>query len=260
MKNGLWDNNGLWDYREYCDAVETEATQFAQVVQDVDMSLPVPTCPQWCLADLIEHHGRSQRRVEYVVRHRSQQPVWAKDVAIGLPETPAEYPEWFASGISGLVATLLAADPDTPMWTNGADQRLRYWARRVLFEAVVHRADAELALGRTPHLDTRTAADGIGEMLANMPCFPWIAERQRTLNRPGEALHFSAADQGAWLVTLTEDGFTWSTDHAQAAVSVSGSAGDLLMLIYGRFSPDDDRLSVRGDLELLRRWLDSCAL
>jgi uncharacterized protein (TIGR03083 family) len=126
-----------WEDEDYCDAAETEAGRFAEVIRGTDPALPVPTCPGWTMADLIKHHGTSQRRVAYVVRHRSQQPVWSKDVKTGLPDDPASYPAWFAAGTGSLVTTLRAADPYTPMWTNGADQHVRYWARRILFDTFI---------------------------------------------------------------------------------------------------------------------------
>lgn len=250
-----------WEYQDYCDAVQTEAARFAEVARGTDPALPVPTCPGWTMADLIKHHGTSQRRVEYVVRHRSQQPVWSKDVKTGLPENPADYPAWSAAGTKALVTTLRAADPGAPMWTNGADQHTRYWARRILFEAVVHTADAELALGHTPHIDPATAADGISELLTNMPCFPWIAERHQHLNRHGETLHLHATDHpGEWTITLHPGGFTWEHQHQPAAVTVQATASDLLLLSYRRLTPADLYTGLTGDEQLLTQWLESSAL
>jgi len=252
---------GRWEYRDYCDAVEIEVARFVDVVRGVDPAVAVPNCPGWTMAHLVKHHGTSQRRVKYVVRHRSQEPVWAKDVETGLPDDPTEYSAWFAAGAGPLVATLRAADPDAPMWTNGADQHVRYWARRILFEAVVHRADAELALGRRPHIGASTAVDGIDELLTNMPCFPWIAERQRELNRPGETLHLGATEyHGEWMITLHRGGFTWKHEHGPATVAVRGTAGDLLLLSYGRLAPADPRFAITGDDQLLTQWLESSAL
>jgi uncharacterized protein (TIGR03083 family) len=104
-----------WDYQEYCDVVAVEAAGFAAAIKGADPATPVPTCPGWTLADLIEHHGRSERRVEYVVRNLSQEPVWSKDVPADLPDEQVAYAEWFAAGVQPLLQTLRAADHEAPM-------------------------------------------------------------------------------------------------------------------------------------------------
>ncbi len=249
------------EHADYCDAVEVEAARFLASIDGADPATPVPTCPGWTLADLVRHHGTSQRRVEYVVRHRSQQPVWSKDVETGLPGNPTDYAAWFAAGIEPLVTTLRAADPDTPMWTNGADQHARYWARRTLYEAVVHHADADMALGHEPRIDPGVAADGIEEFLTNLPHFPRVAERIQALRRDGQSLHLHATDSdGEWMITLDSGGFGWKRGHGKGTVAVHGPAPDLLLLTYGRLPAADARYTVFGDDTLLTQWLTNSAL
>ncbi|SCK59943.1 TIGR03083 family protein [Streptomyces sp. SceaMP-e96] len=62
-----------------------------------------------------------------------------------------------------------ATDPDAPMWAWGVDQHARFWMRRMLFETLVHRTDAERAVGRRPVIDPALATDGVDEFLANLP-------------------------------------------------------------------------------------------
>jgi uncharacterized protein (TIGR03083 family) len=220
----------------------------------------VPTCPGWTLADLVEHHGSTHRWVAHVVRQRAQQRIRSREVDVELPDGPAGYPEWLAEGAKSLLATLRATAPDTPLWTWGADRHARFWPRRVLHEAVVHRADAELALGHERHVDPDTAVDGIDEFLTNLPHAHWLAERLRELPGDGQSLHLHATDRdGEWMITMGAEGFTWQHGHGKGTVAVRATASDLLLLVYGRRQPGDERLTVFGDQQLLASWLAKTA-
>jgi uncharacterized protein (TIGR03083 family) len=249
------------DYWAHCSELERQAKAFAEVVGVADPATAIPTCPGWSMADLIRHHGTSQRRVDHVVRHLSAEPVWAKDVATGLPGDVADgaawsaggYAAWFAAGAAALLETLRAADPEAEVWTNGRDQHVRYWARRILFEAVVHRADAELAVGATPQIDEALAVDGVDELLTNLPAFPWVAERQRALD-PAPVLRFETGSR-AWVISPV----TKEVEDEPTAI-VRAAAGDLLLLVYGRIGLEDDRFVVTGDGRFLAEWLAASAL
>lgn len=239
------------DYAVWCAELERQANGFVEVVVGADPGIPIPTCPGWTMADLVRHHGTSQRRVEYVVRHLSAEPVWARDVAT---DVPADYAAWFAAGVPPLLATLRAADPEAEVWTNGRDRHVRYWARRILFEAVVHRADASLAVGLVPPIEDSVGVDGVDELLTNLPCFPWVAERQRALD-PARVLRFEAASGEAWTINAVGD-----TVESEPAAIVRAAAGDLLLLVYGRIGLEDDRVNVFGDRGFLAEWLAASAL
>ena len=180
---------------------------------------------------------------------------------VELPDDQAAYAEWFAAGVQPLLQTLRAAGPAAPVWTNGEDKHVRYWARRILYEAVVHRADAEFALGVEPVIDARTGADGVDELLTNLLNFSWVVDQQRELDRDGQTLHLQASDHDAqWLITLGREGFTWQHGTASATVSAEGAAGDLLLLVYRRLKPRDNRFRITGDSQLLTDWLEKSAL
>ncbi|MGR6919526.1 maleylpyruvate isomerase family mycothiol-dependent enzyme [[Actinomadura] parvosata] len=250
-------------YEQLCDAVEAVDARFVDLLAGADPRTPVPTCPGWTLADLAEHHGTTHRWMEQLVRCRATERVWSRDVPLDLPREATAYPAWLAESVALSLRTFRSADPDAPNWTHGADQHVRFYPRRLLFEAVVHLADAELALGRLPRIASGIAADGIDEFLENLAYYPWIAEPVSRLNRDGERLAFWAIDTGdAWLITLGA-GCTWETGLAdtRAAVTVRGTCGDLLLLVYGRLPPGDSgRFRVTGDEELLGRWLGATAL
>ena len=77
------------EYEAHCAELERQSQACAEVVGAAAPATPIPTCPGWTMTDLVRHHGTSQRRVDHVVRHLSAEPVWAKDVAPGLPPRAA---------------------------------------------------------------------------------------------------------------------------------------------------------------------------
>ncbi|CAM5412081.1 maleylpyruvate isomerase N-terminal domain-containing protein [Streptomyces narbonensis] len=228
----------------------------------------MPTCPGWPLAELTRHLGTVHHWAEHLVRTRATVGVPARDVPLGLPRDPAGYPAWLADGAEALVSTLRAADPDTPLWSPGPEPRAGYYPRHVLFEAVVHQADAELALaGAAETIDPGTAAEGIEHHLATLLYVPRTAERIAHLDRDGEPLRFTARDTGTvWTLTLGGGGFTQrrgsavSAARTEPAAGVTGDSGDLLLLLHRRYTADDPRFARTGDRALLDDWLTATAL
>lgn len=267
--DGAWRNDllripegfGLDDdqHELYCDAVEHLERRFVETVRDVDPATPVPSCPGWTIADLVKHHGTTHRWMEHLVRTRAAERVWSRDVPLDLPEDPTAYPQWLAGSAEVTLRTLRGVDPETPMWSHGADQRVRFFPRRLLFEAVVHLADAELALGLEPRIAAGTAADGIEEFLENLPHYSWIAEPVAAL--ANGSVRLTATDTGAaWTISFGGGGFAWTKSEGAAAASVGATAGDLLLLVYGRLRADDTRFGISGDRAILDAWLAATAL
>lgn len=243
----------------YCDAVEHLTRRFVETVGDVDPARPVPSCPGWSFADLVKHHGATHRWIEHLVRIRASERVWSRDVPLDLPADPAAYPGWLARNAEATLRTLRGTDPETPMWSHGADQRVRFFPRRLLFEAVVHLADAELALGIEPRIPEGTAADGIEEFLENLPYYSQIAEPVGKL--VAGSLRLRATDTGAtWTIAFGQSGFTWTKSAGKAAAGVEATTGDLLLLLYGRRRAQDARFGITGDRAVPDRWLAATAL
>jgi hypothetical protein len=126
----------------------------------------------------------------------------------------------------------------------------------------VHRVDAELALGISPSVDGPTAADGIDELLENLPCAEYFRPRVAELRGNGESIALRSTDRDdRWLIRLEPDGFRWERgDDGAPTVSVAARADDLLLLAYSRRALPDDRFSVAGDVSVFERWLERSAL
>ncbi|MEV4423957.1 maleylpyruvate isomerase family mycothiol-dependent enzyme [Streptomyces sp. NPDC049602] len=247
-----------------CEAALESARRFAATVRTADPATPVPTCPGWTLADLTRHVGTVHRWAEHLVRTGATTRVLARDVPLDAPADPAAYPGWLAAGAERFAATAREADPDAPVWSPGADPHVRHYPRHVLFETVVHLADAELAVaGAAGPLDPGTAADAIDHFLGNAPYIPRIAEPLAHLGRDGAVLRLSARDTGAvWTVALGGGGFTWSrgSGGAEPTAGVAADTGELLLLLHRRYGADDPRFTHTGDRDLLDDWLAATAL
>lgn len=238
----------------YCEAIEHTVRRFTAVVRDVDPATPVTTCPGWTFADLVRHHGATHRWAAHVVGVRACEPVSARDVPLALPADPSGLPAWTAESAGLSLAVLRKVDPEAPIWSCGADQHVAAYARRLLFEAVVHLADAELSLGREPDIAAGTAADGVEEFLENLPHLPRLARPVAAL--PAGTVRLTAADTGAaWTVAFGPDGFSWTRTAGPApSAEVTGTAADLLLFVHGRRAPGDPRLTVAGDPAVVESW------
>lgn len=250
-------------YRTYREAIERETRRFADAVRGADPAGAVPSCPDWTLAELTRHVGSLQRWFCTLLTRRVQEFPRSRDVELGLPDDPRDYPGWVTAGVPDVAAVLRDTDPDAPMWTWGEDPHARFWARRMLFETLVHRVDAERAVGREPDVDPVLAADGVDEFLVNLPYAGLFAPGVTKLRGDGETIAFGCAGgDGAageeWRVRLEPDGFRLPTDGVTESgpdtAAVRGPAADLLLLLYGRRSYQEPVFDVSGDATLLDRW------
>lgn len=149
-----------------------------------------------------------------------------------LPEHPGDFPDWLAAGAAEAVEVFAATDLDAPMWAWGVDQHARFWVRRMLFETLVHRVDAQLALGLSPHVDRVLAVDGIDEFLTNLPFASPFAPLTAQLRAPDRTIRFTCTDgdgngNGDWLIRLRPDGFALVADGTEshaADAAVRGTA------------------------------------
>ncbi|MEU1462846.1 maleylpyruvate isomerase family mycothiol-dependent enzyme [Streptomyces sp. NPDC005727] len=249
-------------YDTYREAVARETLRFTEVAAGADPTSAVPSCPEWTLADLTRHVGALQRWFCTLLTRLVQEPPRSRDVELGLPDSAAAYPGWVAAGVPAVAAVLRDTDPGAPMWAWGEDQHARFWVRRMLFETLVHRVDAERAAGLEPEIDSALAADGVDEFLVNLPHAGLFAPGVRELRGNGETIAFRCADTGEeWRVRLDPDGFC-SLPPAQdggalpgpCTAAVRGPAADLLLLLYGRRTHQDPVFDVSGEAAALDHW------
>lgn len=254
-----------WDHIRYCDAAQQEIESFAARVRDADPGTPVPTCPDWSLAELIRHLGRVHRWAGGLVERRAQRHMGARELGIVIPDDPAELLPWFEEGAAVLLRTLRAADPDEAVWSWGPDRHVRFWSRRMLHETAVHRHDADDALGAQAGFSGDVADDGIAEFAANLESAAAFAPKIGNLRGDGTVIAFTASDTGTrMLLRLLPDRFVWTRadggDDVPADAEVTAAAGDLYLFLWGRRRIGDPGIRTRGDEAVLALWTENSAV
>ena len=248
------------DHEWFCGRAEAEIALMASAVSEAGLSVAVPTCPGWTIGRLVAHTGTVHRWATEIVATRATAPVDRHGLDMGFPDEGSGWGAWLEAGAAPLMAALRSAGPDASVWTWGPSGRSGWWARRMLHETTVHRADAEAALGAVPAVDPAVAADGIDEFLSILPAARRPREQLGSLPA-GESLHLHATDSdGEWLIKLADGTMTWSRGHEKATAAVRGPVGLLLLFSYGRIAGSDPRLAVFGDAALLDAWQEKAAL
>jgi uncharacterized protein (TIGR03083 family) len=247
-------------YERLCAEIVAQADMLRATTDGADLTVPVPSCPGWNLAQLLRHLGGGLRWAAGIVRTRPTGPppdAHFRDVSA---EPDPLLGGWVAEGAEQLAETLTAAGPDAQVWSP-VPGGTRFLARRFAHETLMHRADATLALGRKFTADQTVALDALDEWMAlgTLPHVFEVHPEQRELLGPGRTIHLHATDVGKdgpgdWLVDLTGDTIAWRPTPEDAAVAVRGPLTELLLLVYGR-RPGTGGLAVRGDGDLLDRWL-----
>jgi uncharacterized protein (TIGR03083 family) len=179
-----------------------------------------------------------------------------------IPDDPARHAGWLHEGAERLIATVREAGAD-PVWAFTGLRPASFWARRMAHETAVHRADAEIAVGRAPDLAAELAADAIDEWLGIMSGLMTDGTDDPRLSAlpAGCSLHVHATDDGLdgageLTVYRTPAGITMEHGHAKGDVALRGPAAQILFVLVRRLPPDDPSVEVLGDPAALSRWLE----
>ena len=252
------------DFPVLLGLIDERAAAFREAVDSAPrLDVRVPTCPEWTLSDLVEHLGFVPRRwAANVAAGPADGP--AGTAAEGAPTAPREREAllaWSAESTRLLLSALREAGPDRGCWTWwGASQSRQTSgavARHQVQEAMVHTYDAQGAVGspqpQPQPLPEESALDGVEEFL-----FTCCATTSAWPHEPA-SLDFHAVEGRSWRLALSAEGARATRLPAPAATpataSARGTAGELVLTLYGRIPLDS--LELDGDhrfFDLLKAW------
>lgn len=215
------------------------------------LAAPVPSCPDWTVADLTRHVGEVYlHKVECMREGGAPKTDWPP-AGLGDEEPVALLDRSYAD----LVAELTTRDPTAPGGTWYApDPTVGFWIRRMAQESVIHRIDAELGAGAAiAPIPDDLAIDGIDELLKVFVAYSfsqWPEDFTEVLkNSPGHTYKIQTdatneTPSTAWLVKTAPDNLAVAggpddklSDTAAPDVTISGTPADLLRWAWNRETP-----------------------
>lgn len=213
---------------------------FLTTIGRVDPRTPVPWCGRWRVRDLVVHVARIHHWAAAQARRERETP---------LGRGPFDLEELYGRCAQELRDTLAALPADAPAWTLDGPGPAVFWHRRQLHETVVHLWDLRTAGGLPLDVEPVVWADTVDEVVTVMQPRQVRLGRMAPLStRVRLVAHDAAGTEGAtrrWALTH-DDGVADAPD-----VEVAGPAEAVALLLWGRATPDDRRLTVTGDRDAL---------
>ena len=239
------------DHESLVDAVRAQGSLLVEVLEtDPSVDIPVPTCEEWEIADLIVHVGAFCGFWTHVLCEGTGRP---KTPYPDPPDGP-ELVSWLRALTHHLTDELAATPGATEVWTWYApDQSAAFVARRCAHELAVHRYDAQSAHGTRSPIPTDLAIDGIEEIFGALST---LGDRTGLGFGRSLALRCSDAD-AAWRITMESDRLDVERPRpaegtVRGDLEVTGTASDLELTLYRR--PTLSPVEMSGDYSVLDEW------
>jgi uncharacterized protein (TIGR03083 family) len=231
--------------------LQREAERFAEVVRESPLRAHVPAYPDFTVHSLAAHIGRALRLFDAIVADGGgEHPP---------PEVPAgeDVADWVLAGLDSLVTVLGEVPPDKPVpFPHGAgDRPAGLIAPLLAVEVGVHRWDVESVLGDHAPIPADLAVQEVESVFTNF--VPRLAGSG--VADIGGTVWLRATDTAAaWTAQVSDGRLTTerTTDGPSgAAVSVTGPAQDIALLVWKRALPPRPELEVAGSTDVLKRFL-----
>jgi uncharacterized protein (TIGR03083 family) len=214
----------------------------------------VPWSERWTVGTVARHVAGTHHVVAQVVEDRPTAD-FGRFAALASPaKGDPGFPAWFAAGTDALVAQCGATSPREVCWSWYAEGgTVGFWVRRMAYETLVHRWDAEAGAGIAgPRMDPAVAADGVDELLDVFV----DASRGLHASPAGPAVRIACTDaEEEWYLDLSvAGGRTVQTEPMDVALTLRGRAEALLLLLWGRVDAEAAGVEVDGDRDVLTGW------
>ena len=215
----------------------------------------VPWSDRWTVRSVARHVAGSHHAVALIL---SDRPTADFELAAAMPRVEADepaFPEWFAANTQRLLAQCRTVPPTAACWSPHPllAGTAAYWTRRIAYDTLVHRWDAEAGAGTVgPAMDPGTAADAVDEVLG-----VGLRVTRAVAGAPaGPAIRLACTDaRHEWDLDLAEAGrLTLPTTPIEVAVTLRGTAEALLLWLWGRIDIAERDIEVEGDRSVLARW------
>ena len=238
---------------DHVRVIEDESARIVAAV-DADQDGRVPWSERWTVGTVAKHVGGTHTVLTQVIEGRPTADFGLFATLEAPDKTDPGLGAWLGRGTAALVEQLRSTDPAEECWSWYQDDRtIGFWQRRMAHETLVHRWDAEAGAGVAgAAMDPEVAADAIDEYL------DIFVGASRGLNGSpaGPSIAFECTDTDAtWLLQLPAAGERLvAREPGESAVGLRGPAEGVLLVAWGRLSPDDAGVDVVGDGSVLERW------
>ncbi len=239
------------DTNDFLAVLGRESAALRAGAVSAGLSAPVPSCPEWSVADLVWHVAEVCQFWGFIVATRAADPSayveldrCADDELLAL----------FDTNLATLTAVLSTTPADATVWTWAGDHTVGFVQRRIAHETAMHRWDAESAVGTQQAIEAMLASDGIDEFLEHV-----FASRVVIAEPVGGSVHIHCGDvPGEWTIRPVSAGFDVTREHAKGDCALRGSASDLLLALWRRTGLDT--IDVVGDQNLAQRFVATTRL
>lgn len=234
----------MLDTGAHLSALAADSQAVADLAEN-RLDRPVPSCPDWTVADLIAHLGGVYSWVWLVVRADGDKPDKGRDHG---PDDRNGLVDWFREERAAAISVLESKEPGEPAWSFVGPRDVGWWRRRQALETAVHLHDVESAAGLPKAIDPELAADGIDEYLTEF--LPGYLRRNAVEGLEG-TFHMHCTDtDGEWVVDFSAPELEVRREHTKADTALRGPASDLFLWLWNRVPVDCPGIEVFGDREV----------
>jgi len=106
-------------FHRHCNEIVAQAGLFADHLDGADVTVSVPSCPDWNVSQLARHLDGGLRWARDIVAVRAAEPppdTALRELSGATGDDPRELASALRSGAAELAAMLRAAGPDAQMW------------------------------------------------------------------------------------------------------------------------------------------------